>query len=117
MIDPKTQDKKVPKLSKEQYWEWRTTICEMQLEQEKLKCAKMEHAHISRDAEVASLRAQLFVKTKLESASKKHESSVIEYNRFREALEKALGTSLSDKLIDDVTLEVRDLPPEEKKGI
>jgi hypothetical protein len=101
-------EKKV--LSPGQYWEWRTTISEVEIAKEKQKNVALEHKILMRDSENLHLRTQLFIKTKVEQVNKKVEAAQAEYDRFKAMLETELGTSLSNKLIDDITFEIRDLP-------
>jgi hypothetical protein len=105
----------VPKLTKEEYWEWRTTIAEMNTAREKLNGAILQHKVLQRDAELMLVRAQLYKRSAVDDAQKVSDEFRSEYDRFKAKLEARLGLSLSGKMIDDITLEVRDLPnnPEE----
>ena len=94
-------DKKA--LSPGQYWE-------LEIAKEKQKNVALEHKILMRDSENLHLRTQLFIKTKVDQVNKKVEAAQAEYDRFKAMLEKDLDTSLNNKLIDDITFEIRDLP-------
>lgn len=102
-------------LTKEEYWEWRTTIAEMNTAKEKLTATHLQHQVLRRDAELLSVKAQLFKSTVIDAAQKESEEFRSEYDRFKAVLEERLGLSLSGKMIDDITLEVRDLPNNPKE--
>lgn len=99
-------------LSPAQYWEWRTTIAEMEIAKEKHKTAHAEFKLLQKEAENLSIRTQLFIRTRMEAAKAEVQTTSTEYARFKEVLEKDLGQSLNKKLIDDVTFEIRELPDE-----
>lgn len=100
-------------LSPAQYWEWRTTISEREVAQEKLRTASLELNLLQKEAEVLAVRTQLFVRTRLELAKAEAGSAHAEYARFKGELEKDLGQSLNNKLIDDTTYEIRDAPEQQ----
>lgn len=113
---------RTPTLKAEEYWEWRTTISEMNNCKEKFLRTQTELKVLHKEAEILAVRSQLFQKSRLEGAKLEYENSQAEYERFKKVLEERLGTSLNNKVIDDVTFEVRDLPEtttpsEDGKGI
>lgn len=95
-------------LKAEQYWEWRTTIAEMQLAEERYKCGQSQHNEMSKDLEIARLRTFIF-KQNLTTSKEKAELAKQEYTNFKEKLEKELGISLNNKAIDDVTFEIKEI--------
>lgn len=99
-------------LSPAQYWEWRTTIAEMEIAKEKHKTAQAEFKLLQKEAENLSVRTQLFLRSRMEATKTEVQNASAEYVRFKEVLEKDLGQSLNKKLIDDVTFEIRELPDE-----
>lgn len=101
------------KLSPAEYWEWRTTISEMQVAKEVFKNSEFEHKILMIQAENSVLKAQVFAKTKLVSAKENVENCKKEYDRFKNVLEENLGISLNGKIINEVTFEVQDPPTNE----
>lgn len=102
-------------LSPGQYWEWRTTISEREIALEKVKNATLELNILNLQAEVLAIRTQLFIRNRLELVKAEAGSAQAEYDRFKQALEKDLGQTLNNKLIDDITFEIRDAPEQQTK--
>lgn len=103
----------VQTLSPAQYWEWRTTITELDLAKEKLAKTELEYKLLMKDAEIHAIRQQLFLKTRMDSAKTALGQAQDEYERFKCVLEKSLSLSLNNKVIDDITFEIRDLPEQQ----
>lgn len=101
-------------LTPSEYWEWRTTIAEMEVARLKQRCVELELKFLQKDAELGAAKIEIFKRTRLETARLKLEDSRSEYNKFKENLEKIVGQSLNDKMIDDVTFEIKPLPNEPK---
>ena len=99
---------KLPQLTPGQYWEWRTTIEEMQHSSLKLKHSRLTHSLMERDIEIQKLKAIIY-KNRIKEFEAQYDLSKKEYERFKESLEKDLGVSLSNKVIDDITFEVKEL--------
>ena len=99
-------------LSPAEYWEWRTTIAELDVARHNLMKAELEFKLMQQEAEILNVRQQLFVRTRLQGAKDKYREFQNEYERYKLELEKTLGESLSGKVIDDVTFEVKPLPDE-----
>ena len=97
-------------INREQYWEWRTTIAEMNTAKEAHKNSVLDLKLMQKEAEIMSIRSQLFLKTTVEAKKEDFETASKEYDRFKKVIEDSIGTSLNGKMIDDVTLEVKDLP-------
>lgn len=97
------------KLSPEQYWEWRTTIAEMQTAEKELKLKGAQYEGQQKDLEIVRLKSALFRHTMMsaDAAFKQHQE---EYKRFKAELEDSLGVSLDNKVIDEVTFEIKELP-------
>jgi hypothetical protein len=102
-------------LTPAQYWEWRTTIAEREIALQKLNVTQLEYKVLMRDAENLSIRTQLFLRTRMEAAKGAFEQARAEYERFKGVLENDLGQSLNNKVIDDITFEVKELPEEMKQ--
>lgn len=107
------KDKK-PKLTWAQYWEWRTTIAEMNTAKSQVETSDLNFKLLCKDAEILRVRAELFARISIGDAKAAYEQTQKEYLRFKKVLEDSLGTTLSGKLIDEITLEVKDLPGETK---
>lgn len=106
------------KLTAAQYWEWRTTLTELQVAREKHRISELEHKLLQKEAENLGIRTQLFIRTRMESSKQALGTTLAEYERFKGALEQCLGLSLNNKVIDDVTFEIKELPEQTipKKG-
>lgn len=108
---PKTeavQESKVDRLSPGQYWEWRCTIEEMQHAKTRLEQKRLMQALMEKELEVQKLKSMIF-KEQIKLEEEKHKSSMAEYDRFKAKLEKDIGRSLSNTVIDDITYEIKDL--------
>lgn len=99
----------VKRISPEKYWEWRNTITQMWLAQEKLKLSEAELKIKQKDAELLTTRAQLFMFANVNVAKQKVEEAKAKYFEFKSVLERELGMSLDGKAINDVTFEVMGL--------
>lgn len=93
-----------------QYWEWRTTIAELETARVLSEKTALELKVMALETEKLALRTELFKRTQLKAVHDKVELSKREYDLTKKRLEDALGVSLSGKMIDDVTFEVKDLP-------
>lgn len=96
------------KLSKAQYWEWRTTIEEMAHAKSKLDNKRLMYSLMDKDIEILRLKLHIY-KEQVELAEKHNGDCKKEYDRCREQLEKDLGRSLKDVVIDDLTFEIKEL--------
>lgn len=101
---------KEKKLTAAQYWEWRTTISEMETAKEKFQNARLSLNLLQKEAEMVGVRTQLFLRTRMEASKGELEKAQAEYERFKKVLEDSLGMSLKNTVIDDITFEVKDLP-------
>lgn len=99
-----------PALSPAEYWEWRTTLSDLELEKEKFKNAQLELKILNKEAEVHHVRTQLFVRSRMEAARLGLAKAESEYQRYKGVLEKAHNVSLNNKIIDEFTYEIRELP-------
>jgi len=97
------------KLDPSDYWEWRTTITEMQLATANQQTCEAMHKLLAREADVAHLRGQLFSHTSLDSSKVKSKEAKLEYDCFKKKLEEKYKISFNEKVIDDFTFEVKPL--------
>lgn len=103
------------KLNWAQYWEWRTTIEEMNHAKTKYEKASVEYGSRQKDAEIVRLGCALF-KPKVDFEKANFDAAKSEYDRFKKKLEETLGQSLDGCVIDEVTLEVKKLETENKES-
>ncbi|MEO5348882.1 MAG: hypothetical protein H7836_04475 [Magnetococcus sp. YQC-3] len=99
-----------PKLTAAEYWEWRTTIAEMQKGDVKLQHVNAEAQVLRKEAEIVGMRYQLFQKVQVQNAKDQSKLLKEEYDSMKKRLEDRLGFSLNNKMIDEITFEVKDLP-------
>lgn len=101
---------KKPVLTKEQYWEWRTTIAELELSKKALEIANLHLNAAKKEIEVLNLKTQLFALGSIKTAEKEAKEAQDEYETTKNRLESILGVSFNGKIIDAITLEVKDAP-------
>lgn len=97
-------------LDASQYWEWRTTIAELETAKVLSQRTELELKIMALETEKLALRTELFKRIQVKLARDKVEAAKQEYDNTKARLEGSLGVSLSNKMIDDVTFEVKDLP-------
>ena len=96
-----------PRLTYEQYWEWRTTIAELEIAKKSQEIANLTLSAAKKDADILALKAQVFSLTQLKTAEKDVKEAQEEYTITKNRLEALLNISLNDKVIDAATLEVK----------
>ncbi len=99
-------------LSPVEYWEWRTTIQELETEKQRFLNAELLFKLMQKESEIHAVRQQLFQRTRMDAAKAALQGAHSEYERFKGVLEKSLGQSLNNKVIDDITFEIREVPDE-----
>ena len=109
------QIEKLPALSPAQYWEWRTTVTELHLAQKDLEKTQAELKILHKETELCAIRAQLFQSIRMEATKHGLTAAQKEYERYTKVLEDSLGLSLKNKIIDDITYEIRDVPDQKIK--
>lgn len=110
-IKKEAKDGKVPmKLTGEEYWEWMSKIEKMGRKKSELAVAEAEQKMLQLEYQNKAMQIQLHNKTRLESAKQSVETSSKEYQELKEKIETRLGISLNDKMINETTLEVLDVP-------
>jgi hypothetical protein len=100
---------KITKLTPAQFHEWRSAIYEMQKADLHSSLMNAEYKLIQKDMELANLRGQVHIKNKIESSREKLAETKAEYDRIKLSIEEQIGYSLNDKVIDEISLEVKDL--------
>lgn len=104
-------------LSPGEYWEWRTTISDLEVAKQKLLNTEISLKLMQKESEIHAVRQQLFQRTRMDAAKTALQEAHSEYERFKGVLEKSLGQSLNNKVIDDITFEVRDVPDENNNPV
>jgi hypothetical protein len=99
-------DEIIGKLDRADYWEWRTTVTELQLAQMEAEREAFKVATMEKDLEIARLKTTLYRRS-LDGVQAKLDAAEREYARYTETLETKLGLSLKNTVIDDVTYEVK----------
>jgi len=97
------------KLTPEQYWKWRTQVAELWNEQNKKEAATNELKFMNAKAKVMALEAVIYEAKTLKVKTEECTAMEAKYHKHREELEKALGVSLKNATIDDVTFEIKPL--------
>lgn len=102
-------DMVVGKLNAAQFWEWREIIEEMLHSKTKAELMLTKHRLMEKALELEALRSQMF-KSKVNDAGAAYKACEARYNSYKEKLEAELGISLNDKVIDELTFEVKEAP-------
>lgn len=95
-------------LSPADYWEWRTSVTELEKADYELKYRQCLLAMMEKDVELSRLRMGIY-KQEIESFKDKVSSIKKDYEVFKKKLEDKSGYSLNNCVIDDVTFEVKKL--------
>lgn len=96
-------------LTPSEYWEWRTTIAEMNAAKAKQELNEARLKILQKDVELMQGQVLLHAATHLRVAREENDGAKSEYFRFKKQLEERLGVTLENKAIDDLTFEIRDL--------
>lgn len=97
------------RLTGEQFWQWKHSISEMFKSKKEKELSDAQLIAMRKDIEIATLKAKLFELTQCESSKQKVEDSTKAYNECKSELEKVHKISLSGKIIDEVTYEIKEL--------
>lgn len=97
--------KTIGKLKREQYWKWKATVNELLLKEEQLKTQECKLALLQARAELAAIHVSIS-KQSLDQVRQLVESAKKEYQNNLDKMEKSLGFSIRDSVIDEITLEV-----------
>lgn len=96
------------KIKADQYWEWRTTVEEMGHSETKLKLVRMSHALMEKEIENQRLKSAMY-KAQIKAHEEQHNLAKKNYEELKLRIEKKIGQSLNNCVIDDVTFEVKSL--------
>jgi hypothetical protein len=99
-----------PRFTPEQYWEWRTTIAELDTAKKHLEVSMKSVELAKKEAEIVALKAQVLALSTLKAAQKLAAEAEQDYTITKKRFEGILGLSLSGKLIDAHTFEIKDAP-------
>lgn len=106
-------DTVIGKLKPEQYWEWRTTISEMECAKHKNVSNELRWEMMLKDIEISKLKTAIYKNT-VEASRGMYDKAKEEYEAMKTKIEKDLGISLSGAVIDDTTFEVKKLEEDVK---
>ena len=96
----------VPKLTRQQYLEWRTYIYAIDIEKFKLSDIDLKFQLKNRDVEIAQLRAVLLQKDHSVQCNEVDRATKA-YLEYREKLGHEIGVNMEGAIIDPITLEVK----------
>ena len=105
------------KLSGRDYWEWRTTFTEVEVETCKKTIVDLKLQLLQKDLELSQLRIHVYKLTTLKAAEDGLHFTKSEADKWISTLEGRLGFKLKGCIIDDVTFEVKRLEDEPKAAI
>ena len=98
------------KLTPEEYWEWMSSINLMGKRKAEIGQAEAESKAIGLEVQLKTLELKLHSKTRLEGVRNGLQDSIKGYEEIKSRIENRLGFSLNNKIIDEVTLEVKSAP-------
>jgi len=98
-----------PRLTGEQFWQWKHLISEMFKTKKEKELCESQLINLRKDIEIANMKAKLFELSQIETSKDKIEASTKAYNDYKNELEKVHKISLSGKIIDEVTYEIKEL--------
>jgi len=99
-----------PRLTPEQYWEWRTTIAELETAKKSQEVAQLQITSAKKDIEILTLKTQVFSQSQLKTCEAAVKEAENEYTITKNRLEALFSISLNDKIIDALTFEIKDAP-------
>ena len=89
-------------------WEWKYNLNKLKLSDINRERVRLKRESMTKDKEILELKLKLF-KSNIESADRLKLESKNEYEVVKEKLEKFIGFSVEECVIDDETLEVKKL--------
>lgn len=95
-------------LTPSQYWEWRCTIEELTTAKQEAKIAQQKTRILELEIELGRTRHALF-QSSVKEALDKAKRVEADYQVFREKLEKEIGCTLKDCVIDEFNYTVKKL--------
>lgn len=99
-------NKKIPS---ELYWEWRCTIEELKTAKLNEKCIQLEKELKKKEIELYNLNLSRLQEYSI-LARNKVISAELEYENMKKKIEKKIGMSLNDCIIDATNFEVKKVP-------
>lgn len=101
-------NKVLGKLKKEQFYYWRFSVENMRHAETQTKLEERNLALLAKEIEITQLRVALY-KNKIGVAQNFAKEAQAAYHKAREEIEKTLGFTLKDTVVDEVTFEVKEL--------
>ena len=95
-----------------EYWKWKSAILEMQLAKAQLELKENEVKIMAKDIEIAQLKSKVFSGVVVAARQKTADEATNDYFTLKKTLEAAIGQSLDNKVIDELTFEIKDLETE-----
>ena len=99
----------IGKLTPQDYWEWRTTFTEVEVERIKQLVAEQKLIVMQKDVEISQLKQRLFFLSAVKDSKDNFDRVKADADSWKKALEGRLGFVMQGCIIDDVTYEVRRL--------
>ena len=103
------QEETTKRLTGEQFWQWKYYISEMFKAKKEKDLADAQLIAMRKDIEIANLKAKLFELTQCENSRAKIDDTTKAYNDYKNELEIVHKISLSGKIVDEVTYEIKEL--------
>lgn len=97
------------KLNKDEFHQWRSSIYELHEAKHLAQLAELKLKLMQKEVDILNLQSHLFVKDEVDGSKKRAEAAKVQYDKIKESLEKSLGYSLNGAIIDEITLEVKNL--------
>jgi len=98
------------KITQLEYWEWMSSIHRMARKRLEVVQAESEVKILQMEAALKQAQSTIAMKTKVVQSKDEAEEAKKDYLQVKEKIEKRLGITLNDKMIDEVTLEVKEVP-------
>lgn len=105
-----TEVKKQNVMTKEQYWQWMTILHKMLLAEKTADVAMKTYLIMEKEQKILQLQTHIYKSGVLKNAQEMHELSKKDYNALLDEFEIVHGLAMRGKVIDEVTLELKDPP-------
>lgn len=97
-------------LTGEEYWKWLYYISEMKKAEMNIKVAGLEAQVLKKDTDLSVMKLQIHQLKNIKNAQLKLDDAKKDYQDFKTQIETRLGISLNNKMVDEFTYEVLDIP-------
>lgn len=110
--EPTSSVDNFPRMSPDQYYKYRWNLSEAELAKARLEQKRTKRLLLQKNIEILQLQLRLFSVIDFKVVEGEAKAKTHEYNLYVHELEKELGISLKDKLVDDITFEIKEAPAE-----